>query len=341
MNRRIRIAQIGTGHDHAPYTYGSMCKLVDCFDVIGIAEPTPALRAGIHSNPYYTNAPIYDVEELLACGELDAVAIETEEEHATYYAQKFAEKGVAVHLDKPGTANLQSFEQLIHTLKAAGTPLQMGYMYRYNSLLCEMIDRVRLGEIGEVYSVEAHMSIHHSAEKRKWLSRYQGGMMYFLGCHLIDLILQIQGIPEKIYPLNACTGADGVSSEDYGFAVLQYPHGQSFVKTCAEEYNGFARRQLVICGTKGTIEVRPIELFVEHGNGMMKTVAYLTTDKQEDTPHWDRSVRIESEPFDRYDGMMREFAQIVAGEKQNPYSYDYELSLFQTLMACCESKESI
>ena len=38
--RRIRIAQIGTGHDHAHYTMESMRRLTDDFEVVGIYEPT-------------------------------------------------------------------------------------------------------------------------------------------------------------------------------------------------------------------------------------------------------------------------------------------------------------
>jgi hypothetical protein len=34
--------------------------------------------------------------------------------------------------------------------------------------------------------------------------------------------------------------------------------------------------------------------------------------------------------------MMRSFAAIAMGEKENPYSLDYELTLFRTLLACCE-----
>ena len=48
---------------------------------------------------------------------------------------------------------------------------------------------------------------------------------------------------------------------------------------------------------------------------------------------WDSGV------FDRYDTMLREFAKYVRGEAENPYSYDYELALFRTIMSCCGVKE--
>ena len=42
------------------------------------------------------------------------------------------------------------------------------------------------------------------------------------------------------------------------------------------------------------------------------------------------------EPFDRYSSMLSAFAEMVRGERENPYTYDYELLLFRTLLRCCE-----
>jgi hypothetical protein len=41
-----------------------------------------------------------------------------------------------------------------------------------------------------------------------------------------------------------------------------------------------------------------------------------------------------SELYDRYDDMMRNFAELVRG-KENPYSYDYELSLYKLILRAC------
>jgi len=154
-----------------------------------------------------------------------------------------------------------------------------------------------------------------------------GGMMFFLGCHLIDLIYQIQGEPTEIIPLNCSTGFDGVTGTDYGMVVYKYPNGISFAKTCACEYGGFMRRQLVICGEKGTIEIKPMEIILPGGQ---RTVYSETYDAEWFKP-WNSC---ESELYDRYDDMMRNFAEMVRG-KENPYSYDYELGLYELLLRSC------
>ncbi len=331
----VKIAQIGTGHDHAVYTMASLRKL-ECFDVVGIAEPNPSYVQRLKGKTY-EGLKVFTVEELLAMEDLDAVAIECEEENATKYAQAFADKGVHVHLDKPGSHGYASFERMVETLREKDLVLHMGYMYRYNPTVMRVLEMVKAGELGEIYSVEAHMSVHHPKEKHQWLSNYKGGMMYFLGCHDIDLVLQFMGgEPEEIIPLNSRTGQSDPDCEDYGFAVLKYKNGVSFVKSCAAEYNGFDRRQLVVCGTKGTVEIKPFEIKV--GTSLQLTSGRLTNDEIEDDKIWqERYEPLEGEPYDRYDGMMQSFADEIRGLYPNPYTYDYELTLFKTVMKCCNS----
>ena len=47
-------------------------------------------------------------------------------------------------------------------------------------------------------------------------------------------------------------------------------------------------------------------------------------------------VSYRSERFTRYGKMMESFAQMARGEKENPYTYDYELALYKLVLKCCE-----
>ena len=114
-------------------------------------------------------------------------------------------------------------------------------------------------------------------------------------------------------------------------AVMQYPHGVSFVKI-ATEVAGFIRRQLVISGTKGTVEIKPLELGVKREEGM---VPYpYRTQRRVSLSVGDRNIETR-EVFGRYVAMIRAFAEMVRGEKTNPYTCDYELTLFKTILKCC------
>jgi len=330
MNK-IKIAQVGTnGMTHASQTFNSIRKQSDLFDLVGIAEPVEVWKKNL-SAPGYKDVPQYTVDELLQMDDLDAVAIETNEEYMTEYAQLFADKGISVHMDKPGSPDHDAFEKLVRTLQKKNLPFHLGYMYRYNPMILRAYDEIAAGNLGDIISVEAQMSCLHTEANRHWLGRHPGGMMYYLGCHLVDLVFRLQGMPEKVIPMNTTTGIDGVTAEDYGFAVLQYKRGVSFIKTSAAEVNGFARRQLVISGTEGTIEIKPLEMFSGRGQ---KTYGCRTT--RDMAKSWgDCSEKWETVEYDRYDAMMADFAALVRGEYENPYDYDYEIALHGLLMRCC------
>ncbi len=329
----IKIIQVGMGHDHAGATMKCMRGL-DAFEVLGVCEPNPAYLDRL-KKPEYQGLKQYSLEEVLSMPDLEAVAVECEEERATEYAQLFAERGIHVHLDKPGSHGYASFANMVETMRRNKLVLQMGYMYRYNPAVLRTKEMIARGELGDVYAVEAQMSVRHPKEKHEWLKKHQGGMMYFLGCHDIDLVLQFMGgEPDEVIPLNTATYQNGVDCEDYGFAVLKYPRGASFVKTCAAEYNGYHRRQLVVCGTKGTVELKPFE--VDAGGSDRRTdLRYTTEEAERGKRWWDTSTLLELEPYDRYDGMMQAFADMIRGKYENPYTYDYELTLFRTVMRCC------
>ena len=40
-------------------------------------------------------------------------------------------------------------------------------------------------------------------------------------------------------------------------------------------------------------------------------------------------------PYDRYIDMIRSFAAMVKGEIENPYSYEYEVTLHRAILAAC------
>lgn len=338
MEKKIKIAQIGMMHDHATACLSSLMKQSDIFDLCGVCPITEKGKKRLSDFlGQKENAPsVLSLDELFSIEGLEAVCIETEEELATEYAQECADRGLAIYVDKPGSASPYAFRKLIETVKEKELAFQMGYMYRFNPMYLKALALKEAGELGEIFSVEAHMSVHHDAEKRQWLAKHKGGMMYFLGCHDIDLVYRLMGAPLEVIPLNASTGQDGVKSEDFGFCVFRYPNGSAFVKTCAAEYNGFDRRQLVITGTKGTMEIRPIEKHEIDPKDSMCSEGHLTTEKHEKNKWMKDGEDITSDSFHRYDAMMAHFARQVRGERDNVYTPDYEWEVFKLVMRACD-----
>lgn len=232
-------------------------------------------------------------------------------------------------MEKPGSQSLSDFEELIETVRKNGTVFHTGYMYRYNPAVIQTLEQIKNGELGEIISVDTAMSCTHPIEMRKHVGNFKGGMLFFLGCHLIDLIYTIKGMPEKIIPLSRASGIEGLDVEDFGVAVFEYKNGVSVAATNDIEYGGFPCRHLRVVGSKKTVEIKPLEMFIE-GNAMTST----KTDYSSSS--WvDRGTTTEFGLFDRYSTMMNSFAAIVRGEKTNPYTLDYELELFKLILKAC------
>lgn len=332
--KKIRIAQIGINrYSHGCDIFLTLKTLPEIFEIAGYALVEDERESCADKLWVFEGYRELSVEEILDDPTIDAVAVETDEIHLTKYALMAAKKGKHIHMEKPGSQSLTDFETLIACMKKSGKVFHIGYMYRYNPYISEAVRRVKSGELGEVYSVEAHMSRKDNEVTRRWLKSFKGGMMFYLGCHLIDLVLRIQGLPEKVIPLNCSVEPELIDSQDFAMAVLQYKNGVSFVKTCAVENGGFERRQLVICGIRGSIEIKPLEEYVKTDDGI--NYPFITAKKETDADGKAQSSI--SQPFDRYKNMLLAFGEMVRNEKENPYTYDYEMELFRIISECCEA----
>ena len=324
---KIKVAQIGIGHDHAPLIFTSLVKQSEIFEIVGCYLPDGEEERFPEAVKRMEGYKRLNIEEIMENPEIVAVIIETEEKNLCKYALMAAQHGKHIHMDKPGGMDETEFEKLIETVKAKNLIFHLGYMYRYNPEIIKLMSKEGREELGEIISIETHMNgiYPDTPEKRQWLSQFPGGNMFFLGCHMIDVIINLQGMPEKITSFNKCTSAENVTSKDFGMAVLEYPHGTSFVKVNAREIIGYCRRQIVVCGTKKTVEFKPIEVYLQDD--------LIRTDVCEYS-YRGRNNR-SSELFDRYDDMMAGFAAMVRGEKENPWSYEYELSLYRCILEAC------
>ena len=328
MEKKIRVGHIGTRHDHSTGKLDCVRKFPDTFEVVGIVEQDPDWQNRIRDLPSYEGIPFMTEEELFDRG-VDCVLVEGFEYDLPQVAKRCVENGAAVHIDKPAGKDLQTFEDVLRIAKGKNLPVQMGYMYRYNPAVLDCLKRIREGELGEICNVTAIMNTGHCAAKRQWLTQFdQGGIMFFLGCHMVDLVHRIQGVPDTITPFLTQSGIGGTTAVDQGTAIFSYPNGTTIVQANACEINGYGRRQLVVCGSKGTYEIHPLECPIQ---------VRLTTEKEAHCYEDRHSVpKIPTVARDaRYDDMIMDLADMIRGRKENPFSYEYELQTQRMVLAAC------
>lgn len=333
---KIKVVQYGTWeYCHSDHIMSTIRSMPNLYEIVGVCEPNEQRRKRAMNTECYKELNWLTEEEILKNKTLDAVIIETDELEQDSAALKFTKYGVNVHLEKPGGAT-ENFEKAVKNAQKNGTVFHMGYMYRYNPAVKKSIELVRSGVLGEINYVEAHMSIKYSNDMLNMLGSLPSGMMYYLGCHLTDLMYKIMGNPKRVIPYNFSTGSENSSCTDTGFVLYEYKRGYSFIKTSAAEVNGDARRQLIISGTNGTVEIMPLENPLDiPGIICPQDVKCKITYKNHIKNVRNFSMRseiIHFPPFGRYDEMMKDFYNKIKGEKEEEYTYDYELSVHNMLM---------
>ncbi len=335
----IRVVQYGSwGYTHADHTMMTMRTLPEYYEVAGFCEPNEERREAALKKECYKGLKLYTLEEILADRSIDAVMVETAEVSQANDSLIFAKAGFNLHSDKPCGADPRVFAELMQTVKDKRLIFQNGYMYRYNPAIMKAKELVDSGELGELICVEAQMSQCYHGSMRRWLAELPGGMMLYLGCHLVDLIELFMGSDGDVIPMNISAGLE-TEGEDFGLAMIKYPHGYSMIKTVACEVSGDSRRQLVISGTKGTIEIKPIESpFDLPGRVCGNKISMSIIREKHAHMFADRPEIIEFEPFGRYDAMLIDFAKTVAGEKPNEFDIDRELRVHDMLMKACRIK---
>ena len=336
MKKKLRVGHIGTKHDHSRDIISCLAKFPDDFEIVGVVEEDEKWRALVQPTEPYCHYPFLSEEQLLNAG-CDFVVCEGFEYDLPFAALRCVENGIPVHIDKPAGRDIDVFEKVLRTAKAKNLPVQLGYMYRYNPAVADCFELVKSGALGEIHSVTALMSSDHAPEKRQWLDRFgEGGIMFFLGCHMVDMVCMMCGEPEEVIPFNTASLNDGIDSKDLGFAVFKYPHGVSFVKSSASEVNGFERRQVVVNGTKGSFHIQPIE--DRTGGPQVEECSHVHISFVEDgveEPWGPAGKDVVFGPFGRYTEMMTDFAAVVRGEKKISFDYDYELMVQRTLLKAC------
>ncbi len=327
--KKIKIGQIGIGHNHGSPKMETVRKFSELYEVVGFAEEDPDWFAERGAHPAYVGLTRMSNAELLE--KCDAILVETGVPELTKTAQMCIDAGKHIHMDKPASGTLAEYEKLLGDAKKKNLIVQLGYMYRYNPAVRHTMDLIKEGKLGEIYSINAEMSTFHPVHYKKWLTQFEGGIMYILGCHLIDLSMLILGEPQKVTKFLKHTRLDGVDYPDNTLAILEWEKALARIFVSSVEVNGWGRRQFVVAGSKGTTSILPME----HTLQMTYSDLELAGDKCYEDHHVLLPIADIADDG-RYDDMMKDFYDYVMGIKENPYTYDHELALQKVLLEVCK-----
>ena len=146
--------------------------------------------------------------------------------------------------------------------------------------------------------------------------------MFILGCHLIDAMVAVIGKPDKVTPYIRHTRPQQDGLADNTLAVFEYPKATATIRSALIEVDGSRRRQFVICGDHGTIDIRPLE----------PPKMLLALDQRRATYRRGyQEVELPKMPG-RYADQLAELAQIIRGEIANPYPPSHDRAVHETIL---------
>lgn len=329
---RIRIAQIGITHEHANGKMYSLRKLPEVFDIVGYVDDREFSKSPHFGNDFvkpYEGLRKLTLDEAFNTPGLQAVTVEVPNNELVPVALHCMERNLAMHMDKPGGEDLALYKTLLDGCKERNLPFQMGFMFRGNPAFQFCIAAIRNKLIGEVFELEADMNHCYGGEAyQEYIGKFAGGIMYNLGCHLIDFVVAALGRPEKVTPFLKSAPGYPASVRNNCMAVLEYPHAIVTLRSCSKDIANTDGRRMKIVGTNGSIAFNPLERF----DGKPVELSLNLAAAAGEFPAGKHTLRFPPQA-DRYEAQLLELARIIRGEIQNPYSYEHDCLVHEVTLA--------
>jgi len=211
-----------------------------------------AKRAGVKY--VYRN---YD--DLLKRRDVDAVIISLPTFLHCECAERAAERGKNIFLEKPLATNIREGERILECVKQNGVVMMMGYPMRFDDSLCRLKSEIELGTLGDIQVATAlyvssgpfydRIGRHGPSPVPDWWFDKKlvgGGVLLDLGCHMINLLRWYFG---NVSGVKSYLGHRfNMDFEDYAICLLKFQKG--IIATI--KVGWFSQRPLVRIEMEGT-----------------------------------------------------------------------------------------
>jgi myo-inositol 2-dehydrogenase / D-chiro-inositol 1-dehydrogenase len=198
-------------------------------------------------------------EELLKNDEIDAVVINLPNFLHLDGAEKAAEAGKDILLEKPLATTVEEGEKILSAVRKNGVKLMVGYDLRFIPILTKIHDEIIDGLFGSVKIAEATNVSGGPFSPRNdkagpvpvpswWLDKKLsgGGALLDLGSHMIDLLIWLFG--EVVYAESFLEHVLRTDLEDAATCVLRFKDGPVATIKVGWFSTGFLQ-SLQVCGT--------------------------------------------------------------------------------------------
>jgi UDP-N-acetylglucosamine 3-dehydrogenase len=184
---------------------------------------------------------------MIAEAELDAVVIAAPTTAHVPLALAAIERDIAILVEKPLAATIEEAMQIVVAARAAGVPVQVGHVERFNPAVLELGRLIDEGWLSTVYSIASRRAGPFPARIR------DVGVTVDLATHDVDILSWIAGErPSRVYAETA--QRIHATNEDLLFGLLHFPSGATGMLD-VNWLTPAKRRQLIVVGEEGMFEL--------------------------------------------------------------------------------------
>ena len=320
-NKPIRVAVYGVGHAHAMGKVEALRKLPE-FELVGVCEPdlsVPRAHKALEGGRWLSERDVLD-------DSIEFVAVESRVQQNLLYARRAVDAGKFVHIDKAPGDDLAKFRDLLAEAARKRLVVQMGYQWRYQPAMQAAIEAARNGWLGRVQHFRAVIDKPMSAQDRLQLAKFRGGMMFELGCHLIDRATALLGRPKKVTGHLWHHGALDDTLADNTLGILEYDHAIAEIHVGSANPFGSEYRTIQITGTNGIMSVQPF--------GPYRMMSHLK-DAVGTYPAGKKEHVFPPDTLPGFAPDMLEMARVIREGAKPTYSAEHDLMTQEVLLRVC------
>jgi predicted dehydrogenase len=319
--KTIRTGLLGTQHGHLD---GKLKAMLDSphYEVVAACEPDEAQRKKRQGEQLFSGLRWVSQDELLGDSSIDLVVVECRVWDAIPFGQAVIGANKHLHLEKPPSEKMEPFRRLVEEARKKKLLLQMGYLWRFHEGSVRALEAMRQGWLGEVYMVRGTINTNLGDESRATIGRYSGGIMFELGCHMVDRVVDFLGRPQATKSwIRHDTGRPDKLA-DNTLAVFEYERALGLIVSSALMPNQTEHRSIEIIGSDGSIMVQPMEPVPRMRVNMRRALG----------PYKEGWQDVPLPPQPRYVADFKELARALQTGTPLKYSYDYELMLQESVL---------
>lgn len=169
----------------------------------------------------------------LLVDDIDLVVITTPNQTHFALAKQALEAGKNVLVEKPLCASADEARELAALAEQQGVVLTVYQNRRWDSAPLTAKKLLEQNLLGEIVDVEIRFERYaEGLNKKQWKETGEAGvgLVYDLGVHLIDMAVDLFGLPQEVYA-DIRYQHEGALSDDYFSIVFYYPDGKRVVLT--------------------------------------------------------------------------------------------------------------